>query len=368
MTERRELPYEWRDLKRRLKQSQWLLYKRLGLKGRVDAQGVFMPLNPTRADKKPGSFVVYTDSEKAGGWVEYARPPDTKGDIFDLIIYCERLAGKMDAYWWALDFLGLDRKGSNEQPRRQHDAQRAEAEAAERRALAEAEAKRIGEAKSAALFKLWLGLPPISGTPAERYLREARGIPLERLNHQPGALRWGEAVEWIDPATGEVFTWRHVMVSAMTKGKKLVALHRTFLKPDGSGKAAREKAKTMIGPARGAAIRLAAGPSGLSPTAAEKKGRRDPLMIGEGIETVLTAAAARPDYRAWAAGSLSLMGVVDWPACASAVVLLRDNDWGGQAVEAFKAVEAHWRGQAEGRPVAVVASAVGNDFNDWVKA
>ncbi len=157
------------------------------------------------------------------------------------------------------------------------------------------------------------------------------------------------------------------MVSAMTRGELVTALHFTFLKPDGGGKAW-SPGKLMVGPARGAAIRLTAGPTGLTPGKAGKAGRIGPLAISEGIETGLTVAVARPDYRVWAAGSLSLMGCLDWPDCASAIVLLADNDDSPGAMAGLKAVQRHWQDQAKGRPVHVARSAVGSDFNDWAKA
>lgn len=364
MTAPRPLPYAWDEVKARLQGRLPQVLDALGLRHRESASApVIYPLNPTRNDRNPGSFVIWTRGDAAGAWKEYAGVP-AKGDVFDLIGYVLRLQAKIDAYWWALEFLGLDRGRVRTKSEDQQARERRERDAAAARAKDQAAA----EAKQRQLFGLWLGLPPIAGTPAEHYLREVRGIPLERLAHPPGALRWAERVEWADPATGEVFEWRHVMVAAMTRDKKVTALHRTFLKPDGSGKAGRAKDKTMIGSASGAAIRLSPGPSGLSPTQAEKKGRCDPLALGEGIETCLPVACARPDYRVWAAGSLSLMGLLDWPACASAVVLLRDNDWDKpEAVAAFERVEAHWRAQARGRPVVVVAPPPGvDDFNGWV--
>lgn len=367
MTDPRPLPYAWDEVKARLQTALPDVVERLGLRfaERTTAPRWF-PLNPTRADKKPGSFVIYSAT---GSWAEFAGIK-ASGDVFDLIAYVERLQGKMDAYWRALELLGLGRGNVRTKAEDVQARERAEKDAAARRAKSAAEA----EAVSRQLFGLWLGLPPITGTPAEHYLRQVRGVPMERLAHQPGALRWAACVEWIDPVTGEVFEWRNCMVSAMTRGKALTAVHRTWLAPDGSGpdpwRKAQEKPKhkTMKGDPKGAAIRLSAGPSGLSPTMAEKKGRTDPLAIGEGIETSLSVACARPDYRVWAAGSLSLMGLLDWPACASAVVLLRDNDWESAAAQAaFVQVEAHWRAQARGRPLVVAAPpAEVDDFNSWV--
>lgn len=368
----RTLPYDWSEIRSKLQARLPDLLSALRLFNQLDRncpQGDgrrIYPLNPARNDRKPGSFVIWVTGDGAGAWKDYAT--NEKGDVFDLVAYVLRLREPIDVYWWSLDFLGLDRKGHSDRPRTKAAIQ-AEQERRERERIAhELRAAEADEARSADLFKLWLSLPPIEGTPAERYLVEARRNPRERWPSVPGALRWAREVESPpDPETGEIHTWRNCMVSAMTRGKRVVALHRTYLKPDGSGKANRDKAKLMIGPVRGSAIRLSSGPSGLSPSRAAKAGRRDPLAIGEGIETGWTVACARHDYRVWAAGSLSLMGLLDWPDCASAVVLLGENDWKPEAREAFRKVEAHWRAQAKGRPVVVAASRVGSDFNDWAK-
>ena len=369
MNDRPALPYAWSDIRQRLQDSLPALLDRLGLRdelyqGRGDGQRIW-PRSPLRTDKKPGSFCIWVVGEAKGAFKDYAVETQ-KGDILDLIQGVERLQAKIDVYWWALDFLGLDRQGATGSARTRSDAdQERERRDADRRA-AEAKALAASEAKSADLFKLWLSLPSIQGTPAEIYLREARRIPLERLKQFPGSLRWAAALEVVD-ADGEIHTWRNCMVSAMTRHKKVVALHRTYLKADGSGKADMAKPKLMLGPVRGAAIRLSSGPSGMSPTKAAAAGKRGPLAVGEGIETCLTVACARPDYRVWAAGSLSLMGLLDWPDCASAVVLLGENDWKPEAREGFRRVWAHWRSQAQGRPLEVANSAVGGDFNDWAR-
>lgn len=370
MTAREPLPYDWADLRQRLQQALPSLLDRLGLHDELRGargSGMIHPRNPTRDDRTPGSFVIWTGGAAAGGWKDYALGDKAKGDVFDLIAYVLRLRGKMDAYWWALDFLGLPRALGQGSVRTQTDAEQERRRRDADRLAAEAKQVEDDEAKSAALKKLWLSLPQIAGTPAETYLRAARGIPLERLERAPGALRWADQVEYINQTTGEVTVWRSCMVAAMTRGSHLVALHRTYLKADGSGKAALDKPKLMIGPVRGSAIRLSSGPSGLSPAKAAAAGKSGPLAIGEGIETCLTVAAARPDYRVWAAGSLSLMGLLDWPDCASAVVLLGENDWKPEARRAFGAIEGHWRKQAQGRPVVVVHPDSGSDFNDVVR-
>lgn len=364
MNERRALPHPWDKVKGALQHRLRDLMADLGIREKADRNGLVHPLNPNRADKKPGSLVIWTQGRDPGCWKDYAS--GDSGDVFGMIQFWARPrpAEKIDVYWWAVEWLGWDRGQVRTLAQDQADRERRDRE----RRAAESRAKAEEGARSRALFGLWLSLPPIAGTPAERYLREARGIPVERLAHQPGALRWAKSVEFVDPGTGEVHEWRNCMVSALTAGKAVTGLHRTFLKPDGSAKRGGIKDKTMIGTAAGAAIRLSPGPSGLSPTMAARKGRTDPLIVTEGIEDALTLAVARPDCRVWAAGSLSLMGLLDWPECASAVVLAADNDWDKPAaVEAFARVEAHWRAQARGRPVHVVRAAAGKDFNDMAR-
>lgn len=359
----RPLPLDWRELRPRLQRDFTRLLEALGIKAEAKC-GLVTPLNPRRNDRTPGSFVIWAaPAGRVGAWVDFAI--DRRGDVIDLIQYLLGLKGRMDAYWWALDFLGVDRQG-------QGQIRSAEAQALDRQRLederlaAEAKARQAAADRSAQLFAHWLTLAPIKGTVAETYLREARRIPMDRLAHWPGALRFEARREHHDGDTGEITEWP-CMVSVMTLGAKPAGLHCTWLAPDGSGKAPVSKAKKMIGSVRGAAIRLSPGPSGLSPSKAALKGRLDPLAVGEGIETSLTVAAARPDYRVWAAGSLSLMGLIDWPACASAAVLLRDNDWKPEAMAAFGRVEARWHEMSAGRPVVVAASAHGSDFNDWAK-
>ena len=77
-----------------------------------------------------------------------------------------------------------------------------------------------------------------------------------------------------------------------------LAIHRTFLARDGSGKAPVDPQKMMLGPCRGGAVRL--GPAG------------DVLMVGEGLENCLAAMQAT-GHPAWAALSTSGLRTLDLP-------------------------------------------------------
>jgi hypothetical protein len=139
------------------------------------------------------------------------------------------------------------------------------------------------------------------------------------------------------------------MVALVTRGSdgKPVAIHRTFLAIDGAGKAPIDEPKMMLGPCRGGAVRLA------EPT--------DLLMVGEGIETCLTAmqVTGRP---AWAALSTSGMRSLDLPKDVGNVIVLADGDDGGEAA----ALDCTMRWKREGRQVRIARPPKGLDFNDML--
>lgn len=363
MDERRELPHHPKKVRAELQRRIDRLLPALGIKEKP-ANEIVTPLNPTRADRHAGSFVIWTGGDAIGGWKDYAT--DEQGDVFDLIRYLKRLKAWIDAYWWALEFLGLERGTVRSASQAQIDNERAarERKAAEARAGAEA------DKKAGAALKMWLGCPKdIRGTLAWTYLTQARGLPMERFERGPGALRFHPALEHVDRESGEVTEWP-ALVSAMSRWAdgKVRGVHRTYLAPDGLGKAPVATAKKMVGVARGCAIRVSKGGSDLSPEKAAAAGERKTLIVTEGIEDALTAALARPGDRVWAAGSLSLMGTLGWPDCAGAVVLVADNDWDTpQAVAAFDKVSARWAAMAAGRPLKVVRAQAGKDLNDWAR-
>lgn len=326
--------------------------------------GVITPLNPRRKDRRPGSFVIWI-GRTPGAWKDYAT--DEKGDVFDLIRYVERLDRWIDAYWWSLNFLGWGRHEvrTADQVRLDREAAERERKAAAAREGAEREAK-AGKAR-------WFWANECEprwgpGTAPWTYLVDARGLPLERLPHLPNAIRWRPALEHFDKETGEVTTWPAMTTAMSGPDGAVTACHITWLAPDGRGKAPVSPAKKMRGVAQGAAMRLWKGASKLSPEAAAAKGVTGPLIITEGIEDAITAAVARPECRVWAAGSLAGLDGLAWPACASSVVLVADNDWDTpEAISAFERAEAKWQAMAKGRPLKVVRAEVGKDLNDWAR-
>jgi hypothetical protein len=137
------------------------------------------------------------------------------------------------------------------------------------------------------------------------------------------------------------------MVALVTNGTDgaPIAIHRTFLAPDGGGKAPVEPQRMMLGPCRGGAVRLA-----------------DPaevLMVGEGIESCLAAMVAS-GHPAWAALSTAGLRHLELPRDVHDVIVLADGDDAGEA--AARTCALRWKG--EGRRVRIARPPRGADFND----
>jgi len=122
-------------------------------------------------------------------------------------------------------------------------------------------------------------------------------------------------------------------------------IHRTYLARDGSGKAAVEPQRLMLGRCSGGAVRL--GPV------------VDHLLVGEGIETCLAAMQATGRV-AWAALSTSGLRALGLPPEIREVTVLADGDEPGRA--AARAAALRWK--REGRLVRIAEAGDGIDFND----
>ena len=201
----------------------------------------------------------------------------------------------------------------------------------EREAKAEAE-KRAAQAK-----RLWQEAQPIAGTAAEAYLR-ARGISCDL----PKTLRFHP--ECWHGATAK----RYPAMVAAVEGAGLPAVHRTYLRPDGSGKADVEPAKAMLGATAGGAVRLAGGPSRLA--------------VAEGIESGLSLACGLLDGPAtlWAALSTSGLRGLRLPLQPGRLTIACDGDTAGREAAHALAERAHGLGWQ----VSILDPGTGGDFND----
>ncbi|WP_210526611.1 DUF7146 domain-containing protein [Rubellimicrobium arenae] len=200
----------------------------------------------------------------------------------------------------------------------------------------EAEERADAQRRAAQALAAWQEAGPITGTPAETYLR-ARGItcalpPSLRFHPEawhPSARRWPAMVALVEGGDGP-------------------AVHRTYLRPDGSGKADVEPTKAMLGSVRGGAVRLAGGPG--------------PLVVAEGIETALSLASGllRGPATVWAALSASGFTSLRLPPEPGELIVAMDGDQAGQKAGDYLARHAARLGWS----VSLLPAPEGRDWND----
>ena len=130
---------------------------------------------------------------------------------------------------------------------------------------------------------------------------------------------------------------------------RLAGVHRTYLRPDGCGKANVDPVKKMLGACHGGAVRL-------SPV-----GTR--LAVCEGIETGLSVLEARPDLAIWCSLSAANLDQLRLPAVVEEVVLVADGDPVGLAA-AYRAARRYG---ATGRRVRLVELPRRMDANDVLR-
>jgi putative DNA primase/helicase len=190
-------------------------------------------------------------------------------------------------------------------------------------------------------LEIWSDCRPAQGTLVEKYLA-ARGITVAI----PDALRFHAGLKHPDGGTWPAMVG---LVSSGATGKP-IAIHRTFLKEDGSGKAPVPRAKMMLGPCAGGAVFLA--------EACAK------LAVGEGIETCLSVLQEAEVVPVWAALSTSGLKALELPSIVKSVTILADLDPAGE--EAALAAGRRWK--AAGL-VAKIARPKGgaSDFNDMLR-
>lgn len=197
--------------------------------------------------------------------------------------------------------------------------------------------------RQGAALRLAEGSMPAAGTLADIYLT---GRALPGLAASP-ALRYRR-----DTPHPEGGTLPALVALVTDADGRTVAVHRTYLAPDGSGKAKLQPDRASLGPVWGGAIRLAdATPDGA-------------VVVGEGIESAASAGRmiGLPAWAAISAGNLA-RGLV-LPATVRRVVIAVDPDPPGEAA----AREAADRWRRAGLDVRLARPTAPGDFNDALRA
>ncbi len=312
--------------------------------------------SPLRMDRSAGSFAVWVRGPAAGGWKDYAA--DDKGDLIDLIAEVKYGGRSREARGKAIQFLKAKLGLANVSPKEVAEMRRRAALAAAERDEAE---QRAREAKRRRAQGLWLDGKPLGGTVGETYLRsrgiEAAGIPNRSMTFRflPSLAYWKGGEAWRGPAI--VGRYRSVTGEAP-------AIHGTWLREDGGGKAPLSPAKLSLGEYKGCFLPITRGIAGREVWEADCPG--GPLAVTEGPEDGWSIALAMPDLRVWAAGSLSNIGNLPHAKAISSYLVVRQNDWDTPAaVDAFeRQIEKLKR---HGVPVEEIGVALGKDPNDQLR-
>jgi hypothetical protein len=289
---------------------------------------------------------------KAGVWCDFA-DRNMKGDALDLVAQALYRGDKRPAIVWAKAWLGLDDTAQPAAPN-------------PRQAVPKQKRQTVADYSGRAR-QIWMGAQPsLRGTPAERYLK-SRGIDLNRLGRQPGALRF---VPWLHNTESDR-SWPAIVTAISDAEGRQTATHRLWLAEDGSDKAPLTKAKKVLGPYQGGAIRLW---RGITQKPLKDAPPGDELVLCEGIEDGLTVAQECPWLRVMAAISVSNLANIALPPSIATVTIMADNDppnpnrddGGSEANDALNAAIARFMG--EGRKVRVARSPVGKDINDLLRS
>ena len=195
--------------------------------------------------------------------------------------------------------------------------------------------------RTATARRLWGACRPLAGTHAEAYLR-ARAIAPGDLP----ALRFHPDLHHRDETR---FLQLPALVAAVTGCEgELVGIHRTWLDPCRPAKAGVPSPKKALGLIHGHAVRFAGAPESASL-----------LVVGEGIETVLSVLTALP--RLCGAAALSAPGLAAFapPSGVDRILIARDHDPAGERA----AERLAQRCRELGIDAKVLVPAAG-DFND----
>lgn len=202
-----------------------------------------------------------------------------------------------------------------------------------------AEARKEAEKREAQALGLWFTAQSIGRTIAESYLR-GRGITCDL----PDTLRFHP--ECWHGATAK----RLPAMIARVDGLPRMAVHRTYLRPDGTGKAGAEPNKAMLGRTAGGAVCVCEGDG--------------PLVVAEGIETALSLCSGliRRPATIWAALSAPGIAALQLPDKPHRLTIAPDGDTAGRE-SANRLAE---RATALGWAVSLLPAPEGRDWNDVV--
>ncbi|QQO35420.1 toprim domain-containing protein [Bradyrhizobium diazoefficiens] len=186
---------------------------------------------------------------------------------------------------------------------------------------------------------------PIRRTLVETYLGN-RGI---KAVHDAGALRFHPRSYYRPDDGSPTETWPAMIAAVTDLAGRITGAHRTWLAPDGSGKAPVDTPRRAMGGLLGHAVRF--GTAG------------DVLAAGEGIETMLSLRCALPAMPMAAALSANHLAALLLPPTLRRLYIARDADAAGDTAVAALTQCA----EAAGIEALVLSPRTG-DFNEDLHA
>ena len=274
-----------------------------------------------------GSTSLVIAGPKAGCWFDHEI--GRGGDIIEFIKN-ERGCSFVDALDHAAQYVSELRNG--------HHSSRPASRPAPRQTVDDDDERRIEQA-----LAIWCDARPLRGTLAERYLHSRCTVaPTEALE----VLRFHPRCPWgIGTRQAMVALIRDIITDEPT------GIHRTALSADGS-----KVGRKALGLKGGGAIKL----SPLMDAGSE-------LLIGEGIETTLSASMLGFGSPAWSVIDAGEMGRFPALPGISRLTIAVDHDVTGAGEKAATETKARW--EAAGLRVrTAMPSTPGEDFNDVLVA
>ncbi|UJX44218.1 toprim domain-containing protein [Xanthobacter sp. YC-JY1] len=289
-------------------------------------QGHYWQVGDVRNTPGRSLFVRLSDSAHgpAGKWTDAAT--GEHGDLLDVIRESRGLSIFADVVAEAETFLRLPQS-------------RREPEGVDRRA-APTSANPVISAQ-----RLFAAAKPIPGTLVETYLRN-RGIT---ALHETGSLRFHPRCYYRSDAHTPIQPLPAMVAAVTDLSGRITGVHRTWLAPNGSDKAAITTPRRAMGHLLEHAVRFG--------------GADDVMAVGEGIETILSVRTLLPNLPMAAALSAAHLAVIAFPPGLHRLYIVRDNDPAGDRARDSVASRA----ASVGIEAIVLSPALG-DFNEDLRA
>lgn len=311
------------ELARRLaEQAEWVCRRYLSHGRR---QGNYWQVGDVRNTPGRSMFVRLKDSPKgpAGKWTDAAT--GEHGDLLDVIRETCGLLDFADVVAEARRFLSLPPPEPASQTWKHTST-----------------AAPTGSTEAAR--RLFAMSQPIAGTLVETYLRK-RGIT---VLHGTGSLRFHPRCYYRPDEHGPTETWPAMLAAVTDLDGNITGAHRTWLAPDGSGKAPIDIQRKAMGDLLGHAVRI-----GVPGTV---------MAAGEGIETMLSLRQVLPDLAVAPALSAAHLAAILFPPELRRLYIVRDNDPAGDGARDSLIDRANAAGFE-----AIVLSPVMGDLNEDIR-